>query len=465
MPPRPNPRADPAPEIRCGSGAQAGSGRETRGGGEGAPGGEAGPGTGGGAGPGEPAGLYLHVPFCSAVCPYCDFAVQVGPPALREGFVDALLLEIALWGDWRAPIDSVYFGGGTPSLLTPSQLGRLLDAVRTHLPVRDDAGVFLEANPEDVDAAALRAWRAAGVSTLSLGVQSFDDRELRFLGRRHDAARAREAVARSVSAGFECVSVDLLFGLPGQAADTLRASLASAVATRPAHLSCYQLTVHEGTAFGRRRARGRFTEMAEDEQAERHALVHDFLGARGWEAYEVSNFARAPRYRSRHNVKYWRHVPYLGLGPSAHSFDGARRWWNHRALAPYRAALRAGERPVAGGERLTRDELALEALMFGLRSVEGIDLEGFRRRFAVDLIARNRPLVEACRSAGHLRIARGRLVPSASGLAVADALAARFEVDGAPHPPRARPPRSATDTHAPSPASGSRRSGEASSAD
>ena len=426
MPPRPNPRADPAPEARRGPGAKAGPGGEPHGGGE-----------------SGPAGLYLHVPFCSAVCPYCDFAVRVGPPALREGFVEALLLEIALRADWRAPIDSVYFGGGTPSLLSPSQLGRLLDAVRAHLPVRDDAGVFLEANPEDVSEDLLRAWRAAGVSTLSLGVQSFDDRELRFLGRRHDAARAREAVAGAVAAGFECVSVDLLFGLPGQSTDTLRANLSAAVASGPAHLSCYQLTVHEGTAFGRRRARGRLAEMAEEEQAERYALVHDFLGARGWEAYEVSNFARAPRYRSRHNVKYWRHVPYLGLGPSAHSFDGVRRWWNHRALAPYRAALHAGERPVAGWERLTRDELATEALMFGLRSVEGIDLEGFRRRFAVDLIAQNRALVDACLEAGHLRIARGRLMPTASGLSVADALAVRFAVDGSRHPPRARRLRSA----------------------
>ena len=446
MPPRPDPRDDAAPEALGASGAvvrpggRAGPGKEPGLDGEADPGGGPGPdrvkrpgdeaGAGEESGSGEAAGLYLHVPFCSAVCPYCDFAVQVGPPALRESFVRALRREIALWSDWRAPIDSVYLGGGTPSLLAPSQLRRLLDAVRAHLPVRDEARLFLEANPEDVSGGALEAWRALGVSTLSLGVQSFDDRELRFLGRRHDAARAREAVAESVAADFECVSVDLIFGLPGQSADTLRANLEAAVALGPEHLSCYQLTVHEGTAFGRRRARGRFVEMAEDEQAERYALIHEVLGARGWDAYEVSNFAREPRYRSQHNRKYWRHVPYLGLGPSAHSFDGLRRWWNHRALGPYRTALHAGERPIAGCERLSRDALALEALMFGMRSVEGIDLDRFRRRFAVDLVARNRRFVDACRDAGHLRIARGRLMPTTAGLAVADALAARFALEG-----------------------------------
>ena len=437
---RPVPRADGAPEFAsllhgdrgtdpCG---QAGLGGEAGSGGQTGPDGRTGPdreaGSDGETGSGEAAGLYLHVPFCSAVCPYCDFAVQAGPPALREAFVPALAREAALWSGWRASIDTVYLGGGTPSLLSEAQLRRLLDAVRSHLPVLDAARVFLEANPEDVTRDAPAAWRALGVSTLSLGVQSFDERELRFLGRRHDAGRARDALTRCLSAGFDTVSVDLIFGLPGQSADILGASLEAAVALDPDHISCYQLTVHEGTAFGRRRARGRLVEMGEDEQAERYALVHDLLGRAGWRAYEVSNFAREPRHRSRHNTKYWRHAPYLGLGPSAHSFDGARRWWNHRGLAAYRAALGERKRPVAGCEQLSRDDLALETLMFGLRTIEGIDLEDFRRRFGVDLVERNRRVIDAGLGAGHLRIAGSRLMPSVAGLAVADALAARLEL-------------------------------------
>ena len=378
----------------------------------------------------EGAGLYLHIPFCSAVCPYCDFAVRVGAPSQRGAFVRDLIRETALWSDWQAPIDTAYFGGGTPSLLCAGQIARLLEAVRTHLPVRSTARVFLEANPEDVTRETVEEWRALGVSTLSLGVQSFDDQELRFLGRRHDGVRARDALAQCLAAGFDTVSPDLIFGLPGQSADTLRASLDAALAFAPDHVSCYQLTVHEGTAFGRRRARGRLVEMAEDEQAERYALVQDVLGRAGLPAYEVSNFARAPRHRSRHNMKYWRHLPYLGLGPSAHSFDGSRRWWNHRGLRAYRAALDEGRRPVAGGERLTKEDLALETLMFGLRTADGIDFRDFRRRFGIDLAARNRRFIADCLEAGHLQRVGDRLVPSASGLAVADALAARLDLGG-----------------------------------
>ncbi len=334
---------------------------------------------------------------------------------------------MALWSDWPAPIDTVYLGGGTPSLLAADQLHRLLDAVRGNLPVCAGARIFLEANPEDVTREAVREWRDLGVATVSLGVQSFDDRELRFLGRRHDAIRAREATARCLAGGFDTVSLDLIFGLPDQSADTLRASLDATLALAPDHVSCYQLTVHEGTAFGRRRTRGRLVEMAEDDQAERYALVHDVLGRAGWSAYEVSNFAREARHRSRHNMKYWRHLPYLGLGPSAHSFDGKRRWWNHRGARAYRVALDGGARPVAGSETLGRNDLALEALMFGLRCVDGIDLQDFRDRFGVDLVARNRRYVDECRDAGLLALREGRLAPTASGLAVADALAARLD--------------------------------------
>ena len=377
---------------------------------------------------GEGAGLYLHIPFCSAVCPYCDFAVRVGAPPERETFVRDLVRETALWSDWQSPIDTVYFGGGTPSLLSPDQLDRLLDAVRRNLPVRADARVFLEANPEDVTRNAVGEWRALSVATLSLGVQSFDDRELRFLGRRHDGARGREALAQCLAAGFDTVSLDLIFGLPDQSTDTLRASLDIAVALAPDHVSCYQLTVHEGTAFGRRRARDRLVEMAEDDQAERYALAHEVLDRAGLPAYEVSNFARAPRHHSRHNMKYWRHLPYLGLGPSAHSFDGRRRWWNHRGVRAWRTALGRSERPVAGSERLSKDDLALEALMFGLRTVDGIDLGDFRRRFGIDLAARNRRFIDDCLESGLLALGEDRLAPTTSGLAVADALAARIHL-------------------------------------
>lgn len=375
----------------------------------------------------EGAGLYLHVPFCSAVCPYCDFAVRTGAPAVRAAFVDTLIAEMSLWADWRAPIDTIYLGGGTPSLLAGDDLARLLEAARGNLPITRDARLFLEANPEDVDPRRTRDWRALGVATVSLGVQSFVDDELRRLGRRHDGAAARAAVQACLEAGFDTVSVDLIFGSPQQSAGALRESLNTTIALAPQHVSCYQLTIHDGTTFARWRERGRLVEMPERDQADRFSLIHDLLGAAGWAAYEVSNFAAAPAHRSRHNLKYWHHAPYLGLGPSAHSFDGTSRWWNVRDLAPYTERVRSRRRPVEASEALDDEALALETLMLGLRTTDGVDLAAYARRFGVDLAARNRTLLKALAEQGLVAIDRARLAPTVAGLAVADGLAARIE--------------------------------------
>ena len=374
------------------------------------------------------AGLYVHIPFCSAVCPYCDFAVRTGSAVQRAALVSLLRAETALWGAWEQPFDTLYFGGGTPSLLDPDQLDQLLAALRSVLPVRPDARLFLEANPEDITPGRIGAWRSLGVSFLSLGVQSFHDGELRSLGRRHDGQEARRAVEACLAGGFDTVSVDLMFGLPGQDLAAWSENLEILLAFAPGHISCYQLTIHEGTAYGRRRARGLLTEMPESGQADLFAYTHERLADAGWAAYEVSNFARAPRHRSQHNQKYWQHAPYLGLGPSAHSFDGARRWWNHRALGDYAGPIARGERAIEASESLDGEALALEALMLGLRTVRGIDLPGFRIRYGVDLRGLNRRLIATLSEAGLVRCDGGALRPTRRGLAVADGLAARFRL-------------------------------------
>lgn len=384
----------------------------------------------------EPAGLYAHVPFCSAICPYCDFAVRVGRRDKRRRFVDTLLLEIArcqLAGDPPfAAVDTIYFGGGTPSLLEPEDLERLLDAIRSRFHPLSGTRVTLEANPEDVDETSLQAWRRLGVSILSLGIQSFDDGELRFLGRRHDAATARRAVELALAAGFETVSVDLIYGLPGQSAGALRDNLEQATALGPDHLSCYELEIHRRTTFGKRAASGELVELPGDRQAELFALTHRLLADAGYEGYEVSNFARAPAHRSRHNRKYWRHAPYLGLGPSAHSFDGdRRRWWNQRLQPRWERALRSGRTPEADSEMLQPRDLALETIMLSLRTAGGIDLVDFERRFGFDLVETNLALVERSTAGGLLRHEEGRLAPTVPGMAVADGLAAAFEVEPA----------------------------------
>jgi oxygen-independent coproporphyrinogen-3 oxidase len=388
-------------------------------------------------------GLYLHVPFCSAICPYCDFSVMRSASPARERFASRLAAEVALaapaWRDPR-PFDTVYFGGGTPSQLPPEDLARVLDACRTHLAFATPAPwVFLEANPEDVTPEACAAWRRLGVRTLSLGVQSFSDEALRFLGRRHTGRAARAAVETALDAGFDTVSIDLMFGLREQTAEDWQLELATAVSLGPQHLSCYQLTIHPGTRFGVQAKHGQLSELPEDDQATLFELTHRFLADAGWPAYEVSNFSRGPAHQSRHNRKYWDHTPYLGLGPSAHSLAAAdasspaRRWWNERGTPRWERRVAAGDRPIEAQELLGPKDLAAEALLLGLRTTAGIDLEGLTARYGVDLLAANDALVTRLVDEGRILVRAdaegGRwLVPTLSGLAVADGLAAAFDL-------------------------------------
>lgn len=377
-------------------------------------------------------GLYLHVPFCSAICPYCDFSVLTGGEERRERFVEDVLTEIDLWSaesqERFGPFDTVYFGGGTPSILTPEQLRRLHEAIGHRLGVTPHARLFLEANPEDVTPERLDAWRELGVETLSLGVQSFQEETLELLGRRHSPNQARQSVALALEAGFPTVSLDLIYGLPGQTKDDLELDLEAAVALQPDHLSCYQLTIHEGTPFGFRRERGKLTELPEDDQGELFLHVHRFLADAGWEGYEVSNFARAPEHRSRHNAKYWDHTPYLGLGPSAHSHEGRQRWWNRRKIGPWQAAVEAREQPVEEIEDLTPEDLALEHLMLGLRTYAGVDLDRARDDYGLELETTSSAAIDRLVGDGLLVVEDRHLRPTLEGLAVADFLARSFEV-------------------------------------
>ena len=389
-------------------------------------------------------GLYLHVPFCSAICPYCDFSVMHAAAPARRRFVSRLEAEVALAAsDWRdpRPFDTVYFGGGTPSQLAPEELGRVLAACRAHLEFETPAPwIFLEANPEDVTAEACAAWRRLGVRTLSLGVQSFSDEALRFLGRHHTARQARAVVEVALAAGFDTVSIDLIFGVRGQTEEDWRRELKVAVELGPQHLSCYQLTIHPGTRFGVKAKHGLLAELPEDDQATLFELTHRFLADAGWPAYEVSNFARSSAHQSRHNRKYWDHTPYLGLGPSAHSLaisDGspaARRWWNERGTPRWERRLAAGERPVEAEEVLGPKNLRAEALLLGLRTTAGIHLDDFKARYGIDLLGANDTLVARLVEEGRLVLGadpeRGlRLLPTLSGLAVADGLAAAFDLE------------------------------------
>jgi len=376
----------------------------------------------------EAAGLYVHVPFCSTLCPYCDFAVNLGTETRRSRYVDLLLTEISLRGRRERPFDTLYFGGGTPSLLPISDLRRIVGALSDLGWLAPGCRVFLEANPEDVSEASLAGFREAGVSTLSLGVQSLDPESLRFLGRGHSRDEAARAIVLSCQAGFDTASVDLIYGLPGQTEERLRSDLEAALALGPDHFSCYQLTVHEKTLFGRRKREGRLEEASDAAQSVLFRLTHQVLESAGYEAYEVSNFARAPEHRSRHNQKYWAHTPYLGIGPGAHSFDGRTRAWNERSFFDWERRVRRGEIPMAGSEQLGDEELLLETLMLRLRTREGLDLDDVERRFGIDLLDLNRALIEKVLEDALLVREGSWIRPTLDGLAVADGLAGSFRL-------------------------------------
>ncbi len=379
-------------------------------------------------------GLYIHVPFCSAICPYCDFAVVKSSGRQQRSFAELIAREaewVARSGRWpaaAAAFGTLYFGGGTPSLLDVSELRRIVEAVGEVLEVDPDVWIQLEANPEDVSDESLAGWRALGVRSLSLGVQSFDAAELAFLGRRHSPEQAVRSVELVLSAGFESVSLDLIYALPGQTAAAWRRNMEQAVGLAPSHLSCYELTVHERTLFGKRRRRGELVEAGQKRRGELLDLTHRFLRQAGWPGYEVSNFASAPAHRSRHNRKYWNHTPYLGLGPSAHSFDGVdRRWWNVPRLGGYRRRLAVGQSPVEDAERLSRADLRLETVMLALRTLDGIDCAAFEHRFGVDPSS-----TRAARrflDQGLLVLDERRLAPTLAGWAVADTLALELDLE------------------------------------
>jgi oxygen-independent coproporphyrinogen-3 oxidase len=375
-------------------------------------------------------GIYLHIPFCVSICPYCDFAVHTGDRARREQFVDSLLSEIDLRGGYAGVFDTIYLGGGTPSRLATEQLARILERLRDTFEVEPAADVFLEVNPEDVNVESLTDWRQLGVSFLSLGVQSFDDRALQFLGRNHTSNESRGAVELAKKTGFKTISLDLIYGLPDQSLENWQRDLNAAIELQPDHFSCYQLTVHRKTVFGVRRSRGLLGELGNEDQAELFARTHEILRSAGYPGYEVSSFAGGPENESRHNRKYWDHTPYLGLGPSAHSFSGRRRWWNVRSLKAYEERIGIGELPTEEGEDLSIEDLRFEALMLGLRTSRGVNLERFRSLWGLDLAARNDEVIDQLVDQGHLVVEGYCLIPSASGWAIADRLALQFDVGG-----------------------------------
>jgi oxygen-independent coproporphyrinogen-3 oxidase len=343
------------------------------------------------------ASIYVHIPFCERKCLYCDF-YSVADTRRAEEFVGALAREIYLRGDHgdHATIETVFFGGGTPSLLAPRQLGAILSRLQATFDVLPDAEVTLEANPGTVDLEKLRAFRSLGINRLSIGIQSFHDHELKALGRIHDRTEALRCVELARAAGFGNLGIDLIYSIPGQTLAEWEDNLRTAVKCEPQHIAAYSLIVEEGTALARMVRAGEVRPNSTDLEAGMYERAMELLAAHGYDHYEVSNYA-LPGFRCRHNGRYWSHEDYLGFGPSAHSFwkatggQGGRRWWNVADLSTYLDRLRDGGLPVESEERLGPTEMRSERIFLGLRS-DGLDLRRLLVDFQQDLAAQKRDI-------------------------------------------------------------------------
>jgi oxygen-independent coproporphyrinogen-3 oxidase len=397
------------------------------------------------------AGVYLHIPFCRARCSYCDFATGMYESDLAERYVRALCREISVWSEIENPVavDTVYFGGGTPSLLAPPQIERILKAVHDRFEVIDGAEVTMEMNPASLISAPprslrlrgeiaienthrrdaevaettqgnateasnaespelssekLREFRRLGINRASFGAQTFDDRELKQLGRTHTSADIRSTFQRLREAGFENTNFDLIAGLPGQTLAGWKRNLDLALQLRPEHLSLYLLDVHEGTPLADQISSGMRPRPDDDLAGEMYRVMIDQVSTTGYGHYEISNFC-LPGFESQHNVKYWNGAPYYGFGCSAHSYDGQRRRWaNEREVAKYVEMIETEQSTVVERTDLKEEEARSESIFLGLRLMRGLDLDNYRARFGADLLEQYDAELNRLRAAGLIEI-------------------------------------------------------------
>lgn len=331
------------------------------------------------------AGLYVHIPFCSSRCSYCDFATGLYQSELAERYVRGLIDEIRVSRYHGENVDTIYFGGGTPSLLGPAQLERILAALFVRFEIATEAEITLEINPGSATPDKLRAFRSLGVNRASFGAQTFDDAELAKLGRSHNSADALRTFADLREAGFANVSFDLIAGLPGQTLAGWQRNIKQALDLAPEHLSFYLLEVHSGTPLAEHIRRGIQPQPDEDLAGVMYEWMLEQALDAGYEHYEISNLCR-PGFHSRHNVKYWTGAPYYGFGCSAHSYDGeTRRWSNQRDVLKYVELVESGVSPVVEEQQLTATDVRAEAVFLGMRLMQGVDLRRYRESFGVDL--------------------------------------------------------------------------------
>ena len=369
------------------------------------------------------AGVYLHIPFCKSRCSYCDFATDVyRNKESVERYVTSICNEISSSVSGQINIDTIYFGGGTPSLLTPEQVEVILETVDAHFSIHPDSEITMEMNPATVMPETLRGYRSLGVDRASFGVQTFSDRALKLLGRGHDANDARQTYRMLRDAGFENVSFDLIAGLPGQTLDDWETNLNQAIQMSPEHLSLYMLEIHEGTPLAEQVRSRRQPLPDEDLAAQMYEMMCERLAAAGYEQYEISNFSR-PGFESRHNSKYWLLEPVYGFGVSAHSFDGNQRYSNERDTSRYVERIEGFGVAEVNRERI---DAASEYVFLGLRMNKGVDLSEYCERFGERLEEEHRSDIDELSSLGLVRMTESNLCLTPKGMLYSNEVFQRF---------------------------------------
>ncbi|HZS93327.1 MAG TPA: radical SAM family heme chaperone HemW [Chloroflexota bacterium] len=366
--------------------------------------------------------LYVHIPFCAAKCPYCAFVTHVGSLKLVEPYLDALLQEMTSVAAARpgGPFETVYFGGGTPGLLTPDQLGRLLAAIDRTFGLDVDAEVSFEAHPDTAKIDRLRGWRGAGATRLSIGVETTQANELMAIGRFYSADDVRRAVSSAREAGFDNINLDLIYGLPGQDEDSWAGTLEAVLALQPEHVSLYPLSIEPRTVFARQQREGGLVVPSDESVVHMYRRACDELRAAGFVHYEVANWSR-PGFAARHNLAYWRNHEYYGIGVGAHAYLKPYRTENERRVKRYLEVISGGATAVVERETVGPDEELSESVMLGLRLLrEGLDLAETRRRFGRDLVTERAEDINRLASRGHLIRKDERLFLSESAVPVAN---------------------------------------------
>ncbi len=368
------------------------------------------------------AGLYIHIPFCLSKCGYCSF-YSIKSVRLIPEYIAALKKEIRYYSNVFSSFDTIYVGGGTPSLLTPAQLSDIFTAINHNYKIDADSEITLEVNPGDITLKYLKALRNIGINRLNIGIQSFDDRVLKLLGRRHNAKEAIASINTARQAGFNNLGIDLIYGVHGLGIKSWVNTLQKAVSFAPEHISCYQLSLDEKTPLYKKYDVNGWHLPDENTELRLFLTTAEALENAGYFHYEVSNFARLDKFKSLHNQKYWQHMSYLGLGPAANSFLGNKRWWNKTSVKHYFKEIASGEMPVQDSETLSTEQLQLEALFLSLRTKEGINLKHYKNQYGIDLLADKKNIIDTLMKNRLIELKNGFLRPTLRGMAVADSLA------------------------------------------